>query len=149
MLADLGSHQFDFARWCVGEVAEANAQLGFFYQRAGPNGEALDAANDAATVMLGFENGAQGEVSVSAVAHVGNRGQEHRIVLHGEEGTIELVSSFLGTEVRGVRRDATEFEVLPVPDHLWEGVDRSGSVWDLNMRVMQTQSVGDRLYYHR
>lgn len=83
MLGDLGSHMVDLARWLVGEIVGVSAQLSTFVAREGPRGGSLEAANDAAILLVQFESGAQGSIQVSGVAHVGDRNQEPHLVLHG------------------------------------------------------------------
>ena len=145
-LGDLGSHMIDLARWCVGDVVRVSAHLGTFVERAGPEGPALDPANDAAMLLLEFENGAQGAIQLSAVAHAGDRGQEQYVILHGQSGTLEADYTLLDTEIRGVRHGEKQFEALPIPDRLWGNVDRSGSFLSQFSGVFQGQPVGDRLF---
>ena len=143
-LGDLGSHMIDMAHWCVGDVARVSGHLSTFVERPGPEGRSLDRANDAATFLLEFENGAQGTIQVTAVAHVGDRGQEQHIALHGEAGTLEIVATALGVEIRGARQDEERFEVLPVPDELLSGVV---GTWSLEgLEVFRKQPIGDRLF---
>ena len=143
-LADLGSHMIDLARWYVGDVAKVWAHLGTFVDRPGSEGQALDPANDAASLILQFKDGTQGMIQVSAVAHVGDRGQEQDVALHGESGTLEADSSSAGVEVRGARHDEEQFQTLPVPDELWGDVDRTSSFFSQVSEVFVKQSVGDR-----
>ena len=146
VLADLGSHRIDMTRWYVGEIARVSAHLVTLVERPGPQGRTLDPANDAAMLLLEFENGAQGMIQLSAVAHVADRAQEQHILLHGQSGTLEAHMSFLGTEIRGARHDEKQFGALSVPDHLWGDVDRTLSHMDQFFEVFHRQSVGDRLF---
>jgi predicted dehydrogenase len=142
VLGDLGSHMIDLARWTTGEITCVCACLNAFVERPGPEGGASEAANDAAMLLLQFENGAQGAIHVSAVACTTDRVQEQHIVLHGARGTLEADHSFQGSDwarmaiktpcqVRGAREGDARFEVLPLPDRLWENADPedSGSVF--------------------
>ena len=140
-LGDLGSHMIDLARWYVGDIAQVCAQLSTFVERPGPDGQPLDPANDAAAVVMRFANGAQGMVQISTVAQMGERGQEQHVVLHGEEGTLEITNTFAGGEIRGVHQGEKEFHSLPVPDELGGDADRS-KVLDL----FCTQPIGDRMF---
>lgn len=103
ILADLGAHMIDFARWQVGEIARVSAQMATLVERPGPEGHPLDPANDAA-LLLQFENGAQGVIQVSAVAHVAERDQEQHVVLHGAAGTLEAAVTMTMAELRGAPR---------------------------------------------
>ena len=47
------------------------------------------AANEGALLALEFANGAHGVIQVSGLAHIGDRGQEQHVVLHGAAGTLE------------------------------------------------------------
>jgi len=151
-LGDLGSHMIDLARWLVGDVARVSAHLGVYVERPGAEGQPLDPANDAATLLLEFENGAQGIIQLSAVAHTADRGQEQHIVLHGQGGTLEADQAFTfagggsGGVIHGARGDSQRFEMLPVPDALWGDVERSNSFSALFSGVFLKQSVADRQF---
>ena len=145
-LGDLGSHMVDLARWYVGDVARVSAHLGVYVDRPGPEGQPLDPANDAAVLLLEFENGAQGMIQMSAVAHVADRAQEQHIVLHGEGGTLEADLSGSGGVIHGARHDEQRFQTLPVPDDLWGDVDRTDFRSSLLSGVFLKQSVADRLF---
>lgn len=145
-LGDLGSHMIDLAHWYVGDVAKVSACLSTFVERPGPADQPLDPANDAAMLNLQFANGAQGTIHLSAVAHVGDRGQEQCIILYGESGTLEADLSFLGTEIRGLRHGEEQFETLPVPGRLWGDVDKAAPFWTQFAEVFTRDPVGDRLF---
>jgi predicted dehydrogenase len=145
-LGDLGSHLIDLARWYVGDIARVSAHLSTYVERPGPEGQPFDSANDAVMLILQFKNGAQGTIQVSAVAHVGDRGQEQHIVLHGQDGTLEMDYTRRGAEVRGARHDYEQFETLTVPDRLWGDVDRTSSFSSQNIESFQKESVGGRLF---
>ncbi|HZG66012.1 MAG TPA: Gfo/Idh/MocA family oxidoreductase [Herpetosiphonaceae bacterium] len=146
ILGDLGSHLIDLARWNIGEVAKVSGHLATFVERPGVDGQPLDAANDAALVALEFANGAHGTIHVSAVAHVGDRGQDTRVAFYGDSGSLELDFTFSGTELRGLRQGEEHWQILEIPDDLWQGVDRTASFIEQVFGVFQTQSVGDRLF---
>jgi predicted dehydrogenase len=147
VLSDLGSHAIDWARWYAGDIARVSGHLATFVDRPGLEGASLDPANNAATLLLEFETGAQGIIQVSAVAHVADRGQEQHIILHGESGTLELEISFLNGftgQIRGARQDEEQIGVLPVPEELWGDVDPTdpSALFEIFLR----QSIGDRLF---
>ena len=150
ILGDLGSHMIDMARWLVGDIARVSAHLGAYVDRPRPDGQPYDPANDAAALLLTFENGAQGIMQVSGVAGVADRSAGQHVVLHGEEGTLEVDFSMFGSEagavIRGARYDSKRFETLTVPDDLWGDVDRSDFPASLFPGVFLTQPVGDRLF---
>lgn len=118
-VADLGSHMIDLALWYVGEIEKVTAHLMTFVQRGGAGDEPLEPANDSASVLLQFQNGAQGMLYLSGLAYAAERQFQYQYILHGEGGTLEADLSPAGTEIRGARREDKEFRVLPVPDRLW------------------------------
>ena len=147
ILGDLGSHMIDLARWYFGDMVGVSARLSTFVERPGKDDQPLDPANDSALLTLQFENDAVGVIQVSAVAHVGDRGQEQHVVLHGEDGTLEIdADSAHGYTVRGARHDDEEFQVLATPDVLLAGADVNAPFMDQMMAIFRTQSVGTRLF---
>jgi predicted dehydrogenase len=147
ILGDLGSHMIDLARWYVGDIARVSGRLRTFVDRVGPGGQPLlEAANDAALLSAEFADGAEGTILVSAVAHVGDRGIEGRVVLHGEDGALEVEVSFQGAEVRGARREEKQFRRLDVPEDLWGDVDRTKPYIDRLPELFAGQPVGARQF---
>ena len=137
----------DLARWYCGEIARVSASLGAFVERPGSDGSAAASANDNAIVTLQFASGAQGTIQVSAVAHLADRLMEQRVALHGEDGTLELTRHLGGgAELRGARREAEQLEVLPIPEHLLEGVDPAEPWLTQLDQVFTRQAVGSRAF---
>ena len=134
----------DMARWLVGDVARVSGHLSTFIDRPEEDERLPDPANDAATLLLTFESGAQGMIQLSGVAHVGDRGQEQHVTLHGEAGTLEIVATALGAEIRGARKDEEQILVLREPDELWGGVDARR--FPEMLEVFLKQPIGDRLF---
>ncbi len=152
VLADLGSHMIDLARWLVGDISRVSAHLSTFLDRPGPDGNPLNAANDSAVLAVEFVDGTQGIIHASAVAHQADRSQEQEIVLRGESGTLEADYNLRGTdwgrgivrtesEIRGARRDEPRFATLSVPDRIWAGVDRNHAY-----EALVKHSAGSRLF---
>ncbi len=139
VLGDLGSHMIDMARWCVGEIVRVSAHLGAYCAPA-------DAASDAALLAVEFEGGAQGVIQVSAVAHTGEQGQEQRVVLYGEAGTLHVYGSATKAEVKGIRADEECLQDLPVPDELWTGVNREQPFVPQVLELFCRQPVADRQF---
>jgi len=147
ILGDLGSHMIDLAHWLVGDISRVSAHLVTSVERMGADGQPLRTpANDSALLTVEFANGACGAIVVSAMAHMAEREQFHEISLYGEDGTLELNTSSIAVQMRGVRKGQTEFETLTVPDELRMEVDLSLPLWDRFARTMQTQSIGDRQF---
>ena len=115
ILGDLGSHAIDLARWFYGDIARVSAHLGTFVARPGPEGMPLDPANDAAVLALEFANGAHGTIQVSAVAHVADRLAEQRVVLYGEQGSLESEVSFTDAAIHGAREGEEHLQELALP----------------------------------
>jgi predicted dehydrogenase len=99
-------------------------------------------------LLLQTQSGAQVHIHASAVAHVGKEGLQQRIMLYGDEGTLEadfFFGNFSGSgelqSVRGVRHDQRQFQTLPIPDHIWGAVDHADP-----MGVFVKQPVGDRYF---
>jgi predicted dehydrogenase len=141
-LGDLGSHAIDFARRYVGDIAKVSGHLATFVQRPGPDGQILDAANDSAQLAVEFANGAHGSIHVSAVSHQG----ETSLALYGEAGSLELVFSFTGAELRGSRSGDEAWQTLKVPDALWHDADRTGSLIEQILDLFKRQPVANRLF---
>jgi predicted dehydrogenase len=142
ILGDLGSHAIDCARRYVGDIAKVSGHLATFVERPGPAGQLLDAANDSAQLAVEFTNGAHGSIHVSAVTTQ----NETNLALYGENGSLELVFTFEGAELRGMRQGEQEWQTLEVPDALWHDADRTGSLIDQIFDLFKRQSVGNRLF---
>ncbi len=127
ILADLGAHLIDLARWYVGEITRVSASLQTYGEHVGRDGSPLAATNDSAMLLLESANGAQGMIHVTAVAHVRGRGQDQQLRLYGEDGTLELDLVNGGLALHGARQVADQFEPLAVPDELWGDSDGSRS----------------------
>ena len=61
----------DLARWCINDIARVSACLSTFVERPGPEGKALDPANDAAILLLDFKNGTQGTIRIKSISDAG------------------------------------------------------------------------------
>lgn len=144
-LGDLGSHAIDLARWYVGDITNVIARLGVNVERLGFDGHKLDPANDTAQLAVEFENGAQGIIEASAVAHI-TRGQEKQIRLYGQSGTLELDASWAEETITGARQHEEQSQILPVPDNLWEGVDKTQGLTEKLMETFIKQPIADRQF---
>ena len=123
-----------------------SGHLATFVERPGAEGQPLDAANDAALLALEFANGAQGTLHISAVAHVGDRGQDTRVAFYGDAGSLELDFTFSGAELRGLRQGDEHWQTLAIPDEFWDGVDRTAPFIEQVFGVFEHQSAGNRLF---
>lgn len=148
-LGGLGSHMIDFACWAIGDIARVSAHLSTFIDRPAADGQPYQPANDSALLSLEFQNGAQGMIYVSNVTHVGDRGGELHITLHGESGTLEVDfiggGSEAGTTIRGARHSEESFRTVSIPDHFWGEARQSTPLNEL-VEVFTKQAVGPRLF---
>jgi len=147
ILANLGSHMIDMARWYVGDIARVSGHLASFVERDGPDGKRpFTSANDSALLTVEFADGAQGTIQVSGVAQVGERGQDFQIGLYGADGSLEVNFDFASSRLRGVRDGDEEWQELPVPEEfLGRGANPPLWVFDF-FAPFTNQSVGDRLF---
>lgn len=142
VLGNLGSHVIDFARYFVGDIRRVSCHLSTFVNR--PTSQAYRPANDSVVLALEFVNGSHATLKASDVDHVAERRQEQRIILNGEDGTLEAETTFvngLTLTLRGVRKGEDHFQTLSLPDDLWGGADPN-SPFD----TFHKQSIGDRLF---
>ncbi len=93
VMADLGVHVIDLARWYLGEIRSVCAHAPtMIHERRDPNNEEMlpCEVEDAAGFLAEFESGAQGVFHISWIAH---RGHDQTITLCGEKGTIVYQTS--------------------------------------------------------
>ena len=146
VLGDMGSHMIDLARWWFGDTLAVVARLRATRPRIGPDGKPIEPANDTAVLLAETRSGCHAFISVSSVAHVGDRGLEQRFVLRGGDGTVEATASMAGSSVRGVHGDQKQFEELPVPADLLAGIDPSEPGMSMLRRVFTEQPAGCRAF---
>ena len=137
----------DMARagWSA-KIASVSGHITTTAMRPGPSDRPLDPANDSALLALQFENGAQGSIHVTAMAHVAERGQEQQVILYGESGTLEANLTFWRQRNSPHAHHQPQFEVLPVPDTYWGNVAKDSSYLDRIMERFRTESIGTRLF---
>ncbi|MCL4831004.1 MAG: Gfo/Idh/MocA family oxidoreductase [Caldilineaceae bacterium] len=147
VLGDLGSHTIALALWLGGEIRSVSAHLATFSQRLNPAGQPLVGANESAQLILDFADGAHGTIQLNQRVHMGERGRDYHAEVNGEAGRAE-VDWWWGTpkrwgkvEMRGVCKGETEFQSLPIPDEILQGVDPS----DI-FGIFQNHLVGPRLF---
>ena len=143
VLGDLCSHLIDLARWYVGDIGRVSAHLATMLERPPAAASAVATpANDSATLLLEFLNGAHGTVQASAVASVGRRSRlDLRVALWGDEGSIELEYSHGGSRLRGARRGDDSMSDLEIPAALW-----SGGSPESPFGVLREQPLGPRAW---
>ena len=150
IVGDLGSHMIDMARWMLGDISRVSASLKSFVDRPAAGDQAPVPANDSSLLLVEFANGGHGLIQASSVAHLGDRFMQQRITLHGEEGSLEAIDVFSGSEtgtvIRGARHDEEQFQTLAVPDELWGDVDRTDPDAPIIPGLFSTLPVGARLF---
>jgi predicted dehydrogenase len=142
-LGDLGSHAIDFALLLVGPICGVQARLCKRIPRKHPDGLPFAQANDSASLLVDFTNGACGSIFISTVAQSGTD-QVQRIQLSGSEGTLEMVANNLGYWVRGLRQGEERFQTFPVPAEFLPDAPLEGR--DALVNIFSHQSVGPRLF---
>jgi predicted dehydrogenase len=137
----------DSARWYIGEITAINAQVTNFIERRHEDGRSLSPTNDSALLSVKFQNGCQVMIHVSAVTHIGKRGIEQQILLHGENGTLELEFDFGGHSVlRGARKDEEEIKELTIPEDFLQGVKWKDPMLTQWQQVFSQHTAGGRAF---
>jgi predicted dehydrogenase len=129
VLADLGSHAIDLARWYLGEIRSVCGHAPTFIpQRRDPDGTDMlpCEVDDAAAFIVNFECGAQGVFHISWVAH---KGHNQTIGICGDRGTIVFDASPEAWELSlcGSQVPEDALGPLDVPAELMVGIDESSS----------------------
>lgn len=121
VLADLGSHLIDLARWYAGEIEAVSARLARVVER--PDAAGTCDAEDSAALMLRYASGACGVIYASAVAWLGHDDRELLSVeVLGTEGSLWTDFAWDAEEaVRGVRVGEKAVRALLIPDELRGG----------------------------
>jgi predicted dehydrogenase len=119
---DLGTHWIYLASWLFGDVKAVTAMLAHNVPRAAkPDGEAYRVGDDAAVMLVEFENGAQGVLHMSAVAYEATPfGHVHDMEFHGSAGTIHAHTDWdTEQKVFGTRAGEGMVKELAIPDEIW------------------------------
>jgi predicted dehydrogenase len=107
VLADLGSHLIDAVHYILGEeIKEVSASLSCLedgrLKRLSETGDE-DRSADSAFFHASFPSGVQGSFYTSWVSTQGNRNQTIDLMVKGEKGALQLLSSELGIRLRYAR----------------------------------------------
>ncbi len=128
VIGDLGSHFLYLAEWYYGPIKSMTCLTAAHIDRgtADPDGNAYEQLEDSAHFLMEFENGAQGTVHVTCVAHEKTKfGQRHFMEFHGSDGTLYQETDWDALqEVRGAKGPDGTLEVLPIPDEIWRSARR-------------------------
>lgn len=129
VLGGFGSHVIDQARWIFGDVRRVGASVKTFKPIADPEMPSIETANDSAMVTFDFASGVQGMIYISRVRYPDS---PDCFSVSGEKGRLCLTTSIMGGNViKGGQLHEDELMSLEIPDHLYEGVDRSKSGLEL------------------
>jgi predicted dehydrogenase len=111
MLNALGSHQLDLARWMVGRIEALTAQLqiGHLYRTDIDGSVRQVTADDHAQLLLRFDNGAQGSITVSGLTP-GGWGMS--ILVVGTDGALKLDNQDQLWGMRGSAYPGGEWEAI-------------------------------------
>lgn len=143
VLGDLGSHMIDLAIWLGGEMESVTADLATFMKRFAPDGKRILRGNDWAALLVRFSSGAQGIIQASAVAELGEEFQEQSIVVHGDEGRLEV---FFRRSAEPILLGAPRGRPL-VPLAIPDDVPVDGETYEARLlRSWTVRSVADRLF---
>ena len=145
---DLASHWGDHARWLFGEIEAVTAVFSRIVPRAPrPDGTPFEAGEDAAMLLLEFENGARGDIHVTSLAYEpGPFGHRHEMDLHGSAGTLRLLNDWLTVQrVDGSREGDPATRELPIPDEYFGGARRA-TVHETYKDVFREQESMARLF---
>lgn len=146
-LGDYGSHMIDLAHYLIGDITRVNSRLMSNLPHHGLDGTPMDAACDAATLLVEFANGAQGTIEVSAVARIHDPALEHEIVLHGEAGSlIAGFGLFSAPPKIQLASGNNGFQALPVPDDYLQGLDPAQPVGPQMGALFSQPGMGSRSF---
>ena len=112
-----------------------------------PDGAPFEVGEDAAMLLLEFENGARGSIHVSSLAYEpGPFGHRHEFDLHGSAGTLRLLNDWLTVQrIDGSREGDAATVELPIPDEHWGGA-RRGTVHETYKDVFREQESMTRAF---
>jgi predicted dehydrogenase len=142
VLGDLGSHWVDLAQWYFGEIEAVTCVTSHTVEREPrPDGGKYDPLDDGATIIVEFESGAQGVLTVTAAVYEDSPfGQTHQIDVFGSEGTLYALNDWNTVQqVRGAKV-GDHVADLPIPDGVW-GDARRDFVHDTYRDIYRNQDV--------
>jgi predicted dehydrogenase len=145
VVSEMGAHVIDLARWYFGEIVRVHANFRSFVPVLTQDGQWVSGENDTATLILDFENDAQGVIHMSNVSasapKLGNIARMTTLI--GDQGSLlATVDPWTSTEdIIGVRTGSESTEILPVPDEYYGETDRS-DLW----QIFRQESLGPRAF---
>ncbi len=130
VIGDLGAHWLYLAQWYFGDIESVMCQFSYHVERAPrPDGTDYERADDSASVLVRFKNGAQAVLVVSAVCYEDTPfGQTHHMEFHGSDGTLYYFCDWdTVQEVKGAKVGDGAPKLLPIPEEVW-GKSRRNTV---------------------
>lgn len=133
VLGDIGSHMIDLSRWFMGDVRKVAAHMSTVSPklRLPDTGEVVpNETDDTCAMVLEYENGVQGMIHVSWVAHPAACGIM-RAEVHGREGVLLLNrrrgvgDTMSWVTVQGAKAEDAQMEYLPPNPEVTDGLDLS------------------------
>jgi predicted dehydrogenase len=133
VLGDLGSHVIDQARWFGGEVKRVSGHLSTVEKtlKFADTGKSVpNETDDACSMVMEFENGAEGLLTAFWLAHPGMASMELRVEAHGSDGMLRMhyrraVNPRSWATLWGAHGTGAKEQTLPLPAYLTEGLDFS------------------------
>lgn len=148
-MADHGSHMFDLAHLCLGDIAQVSAHVASYTLHPGPDGNPMQSANDTAACLAEFASGGQGTFLLSSVAYLADWEVEQTVTIYGEAGTLHgrmlSGSPDKALALYGARIGGAPFQEIPIPDRYTLGMP-AGPFIPAMLQLITTQPVGPRLF---
>lgn len=141
-IADLGSHFIYLSTLLFGKVRNVLCVPSYFAARPDVNGEArpYDVSEDGCTLFLQFEGSREGVIEIQTTYEMGENafGMEHRIELHGEEGSLYAYNDWKKEQtIFGQRADMRGREALTIPSRFFQAA-RQDVVHDTYRDIFRT-----------
>lgn len=130
-IADLGSHFIYLSTVLFGKVQKVLCMPSYFAARPDVNDEAVryDVSEDGCTLFLQFEGSREGVIEIQTTYEMGDNafGMEHRIELHGEEGSLYAYNDWKKEQsIFGQRAGMRSREALTIPSEFFQAARQDG-----------------------
>ncbi len=147
VLGDLGSHIIHLLQWYLGDITSVSAQIKTCVEKTGMDGNTMPTANDFARLNLQCQQGTEVAITVSAVADIGDHGQQQRLEFYGDAGILQARFDLKnGYHLYGKRHTDAAIKELPVPEDILQGIPQDMLFTAQRRRVFTEKNVGTRLF---